>query len=198
MAFLTETFSFAYITCTFGPQWVGLILIFFGIANSISSVVLSRLQKYIGRIMIFVGGFLINFFLAISLLLEWIYPNPNMVEWYIIFVIFWGIGDSIWQRAIMGKPILPAASSLRFLFSGLYGALFFDDQEAAFSNRSLWKSIGKVVAFSYGAYISVSLKIYILLGCLILGIILYLICELIVYRNKGTDADNIETEKSDF
>ena len=103
MAFLTETFSFAYITCTFGPEWVGLILIFFGIANSISSVVLSRLQKYIGRIPIFVGGFLINFFLAISLLLEWIYPNPNMVEWYIIFVIFWGIGDSIWQRAIMGK-----------------------------------------------------------------------------------------------
>ena len=103
MAFLTETFSFAYITCTFGPEWVGLILIFFGIANSISSVVLSRLQKYIGRISIFVGGFLINFFLAMALLLEWIYPNPNMVEWYIIFVIFWGIGDSIWQRAIMGK-----------------------------------------------------------------------------------------------
>ena len=197
MAFLTETFSFAYITCTFGPQWVGLILIFFGIANSISSVVLSRLQKYIGRITIFVGGFLINFFLAISLLLEWIYPNPNMVEWYIIFVIFWGIGDSIWQRAIMGKPIylLPQPDTL---FSGLYGALFFDDQEAAFSNRSLWKSIGKVVAFSYGAYISVSLKIYILLGCLILGIILYLICELIVYRNKGIDADNLRTEKSDF
>ena len=105
MAFLTETFSFAYITCTFGPEWVGLILIFFGIANSISSVVLSRLQKYLGRITIFVGGFLINFFLSISLVLEWIYPNPNMVEWYIIFVIFWGIGDSIWQRAIMGKSI---------------------------------------------------------------------------------------------
>ena len=105
MAFLTETFSFAYITCTFGPEWVGLILIFFGIANSISSVVLSRLQKYLGRITIFVGGFLINFFLSISLVLEWIYPNPNMVEWYIIFVIFWGIGDSIWKRAIMGKSI---------------------------------------------------------------------------------------------
>ena len=147
--------------------------------------------------MIFVGGFLINFFLAISLLLEWIYPNPNMVEWYIIFVIFWGIGDSIWQRAIMGKPIylLPQPDTL---FPGLYGALFFDDQEAAFSNRSLWKSIGKVVAFSYGAYISVSLKICILLGCLILGIILYLICELIVYRNSGTDTFNIETQKTDF
>ena len=105
MAFLTETFSFAYITCTFGPEWVGLILIFFGIANSISSVVLSRLQKYLGRITIFVGGFLINFFLSISLVLEWIYPNPNMVEWDIIFVIFWGIGDSIWQRAIMGEAI---------------------------------------------------------------------------------------------
>jgi len=124
MAFLTETFSFAYITCTFGPEWVGLILIFFGISNSISSVVLSRLQKYIGRITIFVGGFLINFFLSISLLLEWIYPNPNMVEWYIIFVIFWGIGDSIWQRAIMGKSIYLLPRPYVSYFQG-YTVLYF-------------------------------------------------------------------------
>ena len=102
MAFLTETFTFSYITCTFGPEWVGLILIFFGIANSVGCIVLSYLQPYIGRITIFVGGFLINFILVISLLFEWIYPNPNKVEWYLIFVIFWGIGDSIWQRALMG------------------------------------------------------------------------------------------------
>ena len=124
MAFLTETFSFAYITCTFGPEWVGLILIFFGISNSISSVVLSRLQKYIGRITIFVCGFLINFFLSISLLLEWIYPNPNMVEWYVIFVIFWGIGDSIWQRAIMGKPIYFLPRPYVTYFQG-YMVLYF-------------------------------------------------------------------------
>ena len=103
MAFVTETFTFSFITCTFGPQWVGLILLFFGVANSFGCIVLSYLQPYIGRITIFVGGFLVNFFLIISLLLEWIYPNPNHVEWYIIFVIFWGIGDSIWQRAVMGK-----------------------------------------------------------------------------------------------
>ena len=110
MAFLTETFTFSYITCTFGPEWVGVTLIFFGIANSCSCIVLSYLQPYIGRITIFVGGFLINFFLVISLLLEWIYPNPNKIEWYIILVIFWGIGDSIWQRALMGK-LLPQIAS---------------------------------------------------------------------------------------
>ena len=54
MAFLTETFTFSYITCTFGPEWVGLILIFFGIANSVGCIVLSYLQPYIGRITIFV------------------------------------------------------------------------------------------------------------------------------------------------
>ena len=103
MAFIAETFTFSYITCTFGPELVGLIMIFFGIANSFGCIVLSYLQAYVGRIMIFAGGFLINFILVISLLFEWIYPNPNKVEWYLIFVIFWGIGDSIWQRALMGK-----------------------------------------------------------------------------------------------
>ena len=143
MAFLTETFSFAYITCTFGPQWVGLILIFFGIANSISSVVLSRLQKYIGRITIFVGGFLINFFLAISLILEWIYPNPNMVEWYIIFVIFWGIGDSIWQRAIMGKPVNLLPQAFIFYFRSLRCFIFRRSRSSIFQSLAVekyWKS----------------------------------------------------------
>merc|ERR1711911_35221 len=86
-------------------------------------------------------------------------------------------------------------SILHSTFLGLYGSLFFDDQEAAFSNKSLWKSIGNVVAFAYGAFISVSMKIYILLGCLVLGIILYLICELLERRNYKDQSQKIENSE---
>lgn len=84
---------------------------------------------------------------------------------------------------------------LQSIFLGLYGSLFFDDQEAAFSNKSLWKSIGNVVVFAYGAFISVSMKIYILIGCLVLGIILYLICELLERRNSTNKSQKIENSE---
>ena len=43
----------------------------------------------------------------------------------------WGVGDAIWQTQI----------------NALYGVLFANEEEAAFSNYRLWESLGFIIAF---------------------------------------------------
>ena len=38
-----------------------------------------------------------------TLLLEWMTPNPNHIEWFFLFGVGWGACDSVWQCAINGK-----------------------------------------------------------------------------------------------
>ena len=65
--------------------------------------------------------------------------------------------------------------------------LFPTDQEAAFSNYRLWESIGFVVSFAYANFICTNVKIYILIGVLSIGIILYVIIELIRKREMSDE-----------
>ena len=44
------------------------------------------------------------------------------------------------------------------MFSALYGVLFPNKAEAAFSNYRLWESVGFVVAFSYGGYVTAKIS----------------------------------------
>lgn len=74
-----------------------------------------------------------------------------------------------------------------FLILAFYGVLFPTDQEAAFSNYRLWESVGFVVSFAYANFICTDVKIYILIGVLSIGIILYAIIELIRKREMSTN-----------
>ena len=64
-----------------------------------------------------------------------------------------------------------------FTFAALYGVLFVSNQEASFANYRLWESLGFVITFAYQSFICVSVKIYIMLAVLILGMALYYYVE---------------------
>jgi len=68
--------------------------------------------------------------------------------------------------------------------SALYGCYFPDNQEAAFSNYRLWESLGFVVAFAYGNFICINVKLYILLAVLALGMLGYFMAEISHYRSE--------------
>ena len=50
-------------------------------------------------------------------------------EWIFIAGAIFGVCDSIWQSSL----------------SAVYGTLFQDKKEAAFSNRNFWRSLGSVI-----------------------------------------------------
>uniref|UniRef100_A0A182UG67 UNC93-like protein n=1 Tax=Anopheles melas TaxID=34690 RepID=A0A182UG67_9DIPT len=61
---------------------------------------------------------------------------------------------------------------------GLYGALFRRNKEAAFSNYRLWESVGFVVAYAYSTNLCARMKLYLLFGVLVCGMVGYTIVEI--------------------
>ena len=83
--------------------------------------ILSNINKNILFLLIFsTSNFfilgLLNMALMVTLLAEWIYPNPNHIEWYFIFGVGWGMCDAVWQCAL----------------NALYGVLFKERVEKFF------------------------------------------------------------------
>lgn len=64
--------------------------------------------------------------------------------------------------------------------------LFRRNKEAAFSNYRLWESAGFVIAYAYSTTLCARMKLYVLVGNLILGVIGYIIVE-IRHRRKVSD-----------
>ena len=83
--------------------------------------------------------------------------------------------------------------------SALYGCLFKNHQEAAFANYRLFESIGFLVAFAYANSLTTEEKLYIVLTFLILGMIGYVVCEVLdkkKYQVGQPDTVGDETSKS--
>ena len=74
-----------------------------------------------------------------------------------------------------------------------YGVLFKDKSDTAFSNYRLFEAVGYVISFAYQSHLCLSLKTYILLGVLSLGMIGYCAVELIEKKRNEEPAPDIDS-----
>ncbi|XP_063773794.1 protein unc-93 homolog A-like [Pseudophryne corroboree] len=170
--FLASDYTKAYVTCTLGIQFVGFVMICFGATNSICSMLSGKLSQYTGRIALFMLAAATSVSCIIALLL-WS-PNPNQFAVFFIFPALWSMSDAICQT----------------LLNAFYGVLFDDHKEAAFANYRLWESLGFVIAFAYSNLLCISVKLYVVLTMLLLGMILYLVVEYLEYRKSSKNTNN--------
>ncbi len=86
-------------------------------------------MRRLGRPLVFLLGATVNA-AALGLLFAW---KPEPGERYVIYLVaaMWGAADAVWQTQI----------------NSLYGVLFADCEEAAFSNYRLWESVGFIFQF---------------------------------------------------
>lgn len=120
-------------------------------------------------------------------------PHPESPLVFFAIAGLWGVGDAVWQTQINGMFYLFILKSswnqiekkklIKNLFPGLYGLLFRRNKEAAFSNYRLWESAGFVIAYAYSTTLCARMKLYVLFGNLVLGVIGYIIVE-IRHRRK--------------
>lgn len=75
-------------------------------------------------------------------------------------------------------------------FPALSGLLFPGQEEAAYSNFRLWESTGSVITYAYSPYLCTNVKLYLLLGLLIIGAIGYTGVEYVQYRDRQEDLDD--------
>ena len=61
--------------------------------------------------------------------------------------------------------------------TALYGVLFENDEEAAFSNYRLWESMGFIFSFILQNHVCIYIKLWLVLAVLFCGMIGYLMIE---------------------
>lgn len=158
-AFLSADFTKAFITCSWGVWNVGFVLICYGAADAVGSVVSGSLVRQLGRVPIFLFGAVVNAALVVTLLF-W-RPDPSQAAVFYVIAALWGVCDAIWQTQI----------------NAFYGVIFLHEEEAAFSNYRMWESLGFIIPFAYSTVLCASVKMYVLLGVLGCGMVGYLTIE---------------------
>lgn len=138
-------------------------------------------------------------------------PHPDSPYVFYAIAGLWGVGDAVWQTQINGKsknhPLVLVTAKPQSLiginfaqnyFLGLYGMLFRRNKEAAFSNYRLWESAGFVIAYACSTALCARMKLYVLFGNLVLGIIGYVIVEIRHRRKVSTTIKNSTFESDKF
>ncbi|XP_059148852.1 protein unc-93 homolog A-like [Physella acuta] len=170
-AFFWGDFTQAYISCTLGIWNLGYVMICYGVADALCSILFGRLVVYIGHIPFFIFVFINHGALQIAFLL-W-RPQENQQVIFYVCAALWGMGDAVMQTQL----------------NALYGNLFSDKAEAGFANYRLWESLGFAVTYAYNDYLCTDTKLYVCLGVLGTSVICYFIVELMSWRAKKTSLD---------
>lgn len=179
-AFIAADFTVAYVTCGWGVENIGFVMICFGVCNGIASTFIGGLSRIFGRKFFISLGFILHLSLIV-LLKFWVPSSQNRFVYFAISG-FWGFSDAIWLVQI----------------HSLNGILFNGKEEGAYSNFRLWESLGSVITYAYGPFLCTHLKLYWLIFLLLVGVICYSVIEYKHERReqeeslKGTKFTQIE------
>ncbi|KAJ8920309.1 hypothetical protein NQ315_011971, partial [Exocentrus adspersus] len=174
-AFIAADYTASFVSCGWGIGNIGFVMICFGVCNGIASIFAGSIVKLTGRSPVVCFALSLHAALLATLIIWRPYPEYSLV----FFVIsgLWGICDALWLVQI----------------NSLSGILFPGKEEASYSNFRLWESTGSVITYVYSPYICTNVKIYLLLGLLLIGSLGYTAVEVMVYREEERDQKNEET-----
>ncbi|CAL1287423.1 unnamed protein product [Larinioides sclopetarius] len=160
LAFYTGEITEAFIACSWGVHHVGLVTICFGVCGALMSLLVGPLVKCISLMaVLFLATIAYVFNCVVLFLWE---PTPEFKTIYFVIAGIWGMADAIWWSQV----------------AALYGLMFPNDREAAFSNLYFWCFFGFFLSYSYANYFTMTVKIYILLCFLFAGMLGYMIGQI--------------------
>ncbi|CAH1156083.1 unnamed protein product [Phaedon cochleariae] len=179
-AFIAADFTSAFVSCGWGINNIGFVMICFGVCNGIASIFSGSIVKITGRNPVICFALSLHFALLVTLLV-W---KPSVDNKPLFFLIsgLWGICDALWLVQI----------------NSLSGILFPGKEEAAYSNFRLWESTGSVITYACSPYLCTYLKLYLLMGLLVVGVIGYTAVEYIKHKNESDEYDPIRSGKAKF
>jgi MFS family permease len=155
LKFAGGDFTSSVVKESLGESKIGFVMAVFGACNALSSVAAGKLSDKIGRPFLLCFAFICHTTCAIFLIFWTIKPNQFAVMFMIAAA--WGVGDAIWNTVL--------SATLSGCFQG--------NTQGAFSNFKMWQSVGIAAAFFYSEYLSLNVKLYIMLSFLGVGIVCY-------------------------
>ena len=92
-AYIGADFTKSYISCVKGINQVGLVMICFGVADTLGSYLFGYAIKYVGRVPCFYVAAGLNY-LSLMLMIFW---KPSVESSYLLYIIavLWGLSDAV-------------------------------------------------------------------------------------------------------
>uniref|UniRef100_T1ILI9 UNC93-like protein n=1 Tax=Strigamia maritima TaxID=126957 RepID=T1ILI9_STRMM len=165
-SYMSSDYTKAFVTCSLGIHHVGFVIICYGCTASLSSYFWGWLANKMNRPTVVIIGTIINM-ATIMIMLFWKPDSKTPVIFYVLSGA-WGLADAVWRSQLYA----------------MYGYVFYTQKEAGFANFEVWESIGLVIGYAYHDIICIPTKLYIIAGTLAIGVICYLVVELLSWRAK--------------
>ncbi|XP_039259991.2 protein unc-93 homolog A-like [Styela clava] len=159
ISFAVSELTRSYVSCINGFSKIGFYVAVFGAGHAISAYMFNKTRRKIGQTFLFLICVSLDF-LNLIFCLHW---NPNQENSWMVYIVYlcFGLTDGIWQPGI----------------NMLYVEYFPDNQYIAGSVWTVLIHVGMGIQFAWSGSFCVSTKIYILIGLLIIGFILYCVAE---------------------
>ncbi|CAL7950379.1 unnamed protein product [Xylocopa violacea] len=144
-AFLFADYNASFVSCAWGINNIGYVMICFGVTNAIAALGTGSMMKLTGRRSLMAFAFCLHIGI-LCFLLQW---KPTAEQNFIFFLMsgLWGLCDAMWLVQV----------------NALSGLLFPGKEEAAYSNFRLWESTGSVITYAYSPYLCTHMKLYFLI-----------------------------------
>ncbi len=137
-----------------GRAGIGLVMTVFGIFNASGAFILGKLSDVIGRKTIIYFGSLCTLFCAISIRVS---ESTLPHAWLFVVAAVWGLADAAWNTVL----------------SALLSATFPDQITEAYSTLRLFQHVAVAISFYTGDRSYLNLKLDILLGLILIGLICF-------------------------
>eukprot|EP01130_Rhizamoeba_saxonica_P007357 TRINITY_DN2974_c0_g1_i1.p1 TRINITY_DN2974_c0_g1~~TRINITY_DN2974_c0_g1_i1.p1 ORF type:complete len:425 (-),score=50.67 TRINITY_DN2974_c0_g1_i1:39-1313(-) len=167
-AFVFGNYTGEIITPVLGQQDIGYVLVAFGIADVLGSLVVGKLSDKLGSGPVATLGFIVHASFHASFIILLKVDPTNWIAFlkyhpYLVYIgaIVYGIGDSVWNT-------LP---------NSLMSKLFTENTEGAFSNLKFFQSVGFLIPFLIGASIPIYGIMVLCASLLVLAIVMVAILE---------------------
>ncbi|KAL3207043.1 hypothetical protein MRX96_010366 [Rhipicephalus microplus] len=163
ISFIADDFTKAFITCTWGVNYVGLFLVSLGASGALFSLSFGWLVHITGRPQMVLLGAVVNVAMIILMLS---YETGYILVVLLVASGVWGIADAAWTTHLIS----------------FYAVAFRQNPEAAFASCHLWRSVGTIASLSYSSVVCTDVKLYILLCALTVGVAGYFAVDAEVRR----------------
>ncbi|CAF3785694.1 unnamed protein product [Adineta steineri] len=170
--FFMGAFSSSFITCTIGVQYVGLIMTIYGIAATITSIVVAYIVKLkYSRPICFLIAALLSYTISI-IMLVW---KPTVSQTYVLFII----------------PFLSSISDALTtpFITALYNSMLPNKITEAYSLLTCAQNSGAVIVFLYISKLRIRTQIILELVYVTLAMLSYIIIAIKQRRTSTNDDD---------
>ncbi|ELR21073.1 UNC93 family protein [Acanthamoeba castellanii str. Neff] len=186
--FVAADITKSIILPTQGLAGIPMVLICFCVFDGLACFVLGKLSDKLGKMIFIIVGVSVHLsFYAFFLYKCWSSGDHESIKEIDTVVLYiaagvFGIGDACYNT-----------------FSAvILGTFFLDNTEPAFSCRLIFNSLGFVIIFMLGPFVSLFIKMAFLTAVLLLGAFLVVLLHLTVASVNATPSDDDDAENDDL